>query len=274
MDDSNSRVMCKNLSECLDLFESIDPDIQRIITCLQRTNQLTDNVIKCLDKCSESTRKEILFCLLLNELEDIQNRTLSCETDSVQVCGQGIDGVTRNIRTDVNNVLATLPSASTQSQIGRLFSVSDFFTLNSALTTATFIISNPAGSGRIMYLDSVFGGNRIDPENQSLNYQSAITILISRDATPGTAVEAERNLNFGLPDNSAMSASFSNGFSGTRVASTIQVVGHFSLDFAGKIIIPPGHSVGIGVFAFGLAGTNIIMNGELTAIWYELDQPA
>ncbi len=59
-----------------------------------------------------------------------KERCLSCETDSILTCGKGVDGVTRAIRTDVNNVLATLPSAGTHSQIGRLFSIVDNGTVN------------------------------------------------------------------------------------------------------------------------------------------------
>lgn len=223
-----------------------------------------------------------------NEIRSIENevsvignnilalsRSLSCDNDSVQICGLGIEGVTGTIRTDVNNILATVPSASTQSQIGRLFSTTLIDQLLSLeIPTLSLVITNPPSSGRIMYLDSVFGGSTFfpaNPANQNLSYQSALQINIHRDALPGVD-QFERNLNFGFPDNSAMSASVVNGSSGPVVASTVVVFGHFSLDSAGKIIIPPDHSVGISVNTLNV-GNNVI-NVSLTVTWYELDEPA
>ena len=199
---------------------------------------------------------------------------LCCDTDSVLVCGEGIDNVNHPVRTDVNSVLATLPSASVQSQIGRLFSAvfAEFLTPESR--SRLLIIENPTDSGRIIYLDSVFGGITIIPANQPLSYQTSLSFTLTRDtAIQGSPFE-ERNLNFSFPDNSAMNLFFSNGVpsGGTIVAQSLQVFGQFSIDFAGKIIIPPGHNLGVQTFAGSLIEGSV--NMRETVIWYELDLPA
>lgn len=263
MDDIDSRIN----------FACLDPTLKGIITCLKKINRITDEVIESLDKCSENTKKNILFCILLNELENIQNRTLSCAADSVLTCGQDPIGVIRTMRTDENNVLATLPSASTQSQIGRLFSTETGF---STAVDATFfvVITNPPGTGRIMYVDSVLGGSRLIPASPNVS-DAAIDITVHRDAVPGSPGMIINNLNYGFPDNSAMIVtSASGGGGGAIISATTHALGYFSLDLAGKIIVPPGHSFSVEISPVGLPAQ--IANGisiSLTVIWYELDQP-
>lgn len=264
MDDDTSRLN----------FGCLDPQVRRIIDCLQRLNRLTDGVIKCLDNCSDSTKRDILFCLLLDALED---RTLSCATDSVLTCGQGIDGVTRAIRTDVNNVLATLPSASTQSQIGRLFAANGALLLSSLTPGGSIIISNPLTSGRIMYIDSILGGSNISPLfTQNLSSAQPIEIIMRRDSAAGTTEASVRNLNYGFPDNSVMNGTLSTALgNGDVVAYATQTFGSLiSLDFSGKIIVPPGHSFSIDALLTGvLEPDTALVQVLLTVIWYELDIP-
>lgn len=201
------------------------------------------------------------------------DRFLCCDTDSVLACGVGIDNFNRPLRTDVNSVLATLPSASVQSQIGRLFSATFAEALTIESRGRLLIIENPADSGRIAYLDSVLGGITAIPGNQPLSYQTSLSFTLTRDnAIQGSPFE-ERNLNFGFPDNSGMNLFFSDGVpSGTTVAQSLQVFGQFSLDFRGKIIIPPGHNLGIQTYAGSLSEGNV--NMRETVIWYELALPA
>ncbi|HWR43391.1 hypothetical protein [Sporomusa sp.] len=172
----------------------------------------------------------------------------------------------------MNNVLATLPSASTQSQIGRMFSnVLDTRLLSG--DSSSIVIANPIGSGRIMYLDSVFGGCRLDPVNQALSYESTTEVRIASDPTPSAGSFAS-NLNFGFPDNSAMIvAHIFESIGGFIVAGTTQVIGHFSLDFAGKIIIPPDHSLGVEVTVPGILSEGNAVQVRITVTWYELDEP-
>lgn len=206
-----------------------------------------------------------------------KERCLSCETDSILTCGKGVDGVTRAIRTDVNNILATLPSAGTHSQIGRLFSIVDNGTVNANFPSGYIIITNPSDSGRIMYLDSVIGGGRLTPTGQELNYKGALGIEIADvpvfEITEDLSIH---NLNFGFPSNSAMMAGFNlTRPGGSVVFNMIQIVNPFRLNFEGKIIVPPGNTIAIGVKNYGLslADPDSVFY-EITVIWYELDIPA
>jgi hypothetical protein len=204
-------------------------------------------------------------------------RCLSCETDSVQVCGEGIDGVTRTISTDRHNVLAILPGASAQSQIGRLFSVvSDFPDITAASNGRTIIITNPSTSGRIMYIDSISGGsvNRTQPD-EPVTFEAALAIDIIRNAAAGNIPVVINSLNFAFPDNSAMSVTRVDSLaSGSRVSMLTTAFGLFTLDIAGKIIVPPGRSIGVQLRAFNLEPPNTeVVLARITVTWYELDIP-
>lgn len=138
-------------------------------------------------------------------------------------------------------------------------------------------IQNPAESGKIMLLDSIFGGSTFlpaNPINQPLNYRSAVQIIISRNAGISEFVLTPKNLNFGHPDNSAMNAFLTDSLGTTEVFRAIEVLGPFSFNFAGKIIIPPGHNVGIHLVGLNKVDVSDPTQCGLTAIWYELDLPA
>lgn len=199
---------------------------------------------------------------------------LSCENDSVTVCGEGVDGVIRTVRTDVNNVLGTLPSASVQSQIGRAFISQIFVILDSQTGTEEFaiIISNPSDSNRIMYINEVFGGTAAsDPV--SPDERLAMSISFRRDPKPGPGTLEIRNLNFGFPADSMMEATFTvQSAGGDTIALTIEEIGvSFKYNFAGIVIVPPDHS--FGVRFFGLSNVLNLTNVQVFAnvSWYELD---
>lgn len=256
-------------------FGILDQEENRIMECLQRLHCITDTVISCLKQCSDSEKKEILFCLLLNGLENIENRTFSCATGSVLTCGQGIDGITRALRTDVSNMLAILPGASIQSQIGRTFGAALSFLPGAADRARIIIIVNPLGSGRVLYLNSVFGGSALSPGNQPLSHESAVTIQVVRDVPITGLAFAPLNYNLGFPNKSAMNAFVSTAAAGAILAGTKQIFGHFSLEFTGEIVVPPGHNIGVQIFADGLSeGSPSIVDVQLTVNWYELDASA
>ena len=127
------------------------------------------------------------------------------------------------------------------------------------------------------YVNRVFGGITLVPGAQPLNFKPALNVQIIRDPLPGNIQRTPRNLNYGFPDNSVMSSTVKqNSLTGTLMAETIQVLGHFSLEFLGEIIVPRGHSFGVGVFEdidSGL-GTNENIIVSLTITWFELDIPA
>lgn len=136
-------------------------------------------------------------------------------------------------------------------------------------------IQNPDLSGKILILDKVFGGTTFFPDNPAnlpLNYSSAVQIIVSRDATLTNDPLPINSLIFGLPDDSAMRALFNTGV-GTTVTRAYQVAGLFNFDFAGRIIVLPGHTVGI--HAAGANDTDLPDPTEvaLTVTWFELDIP-
>lgn len=138
-------------------------------------------------------------------------------------------------------------------------------------------IQNPIGSGKIMLLDSILGGSTFlpaNPSDQPLNYRSAIQIIISRGAGISEFVLTPKNLNFGLPDNSVMGAFLTNNLGTTEITRAIEVLGPFSFNFAGKIIIPPGHNVGVHLVGINKVDASDPTQCALTVIWYELNLPA
>ncbi len=205
-------------------------------------------------------------------------RCLSCDTDSVSVCAADQSGNRRIIRSDRNSVLAVLPSSSTQSQIGRLFSCPIDFTLQPG-RNLELIITNLPDSGRIMYIDSVYVGSLLLPAEQPLNFESEIGITMRRDSVPGDDASnvVKRNLNFGFGDlDSLMDTTLtilnSPGNQGAIVFQTRQSLGLSSFDFSGKIIVPPGHSFSVEVGIRLVIGvSDSVVPIGLTVIWYELD---
>lgn len=209
--------------------------------------------------------------------EFCDQRPLSCDTDSILTCGQGIDGITRTIRTDQHNILASLSSSSTHSQVGRLFAVRDGGTLGPAeIFSHLIIFRNPPDSGRIMYLNSVICGTSLLPPNTPLNHVSATKIdlianplfIIFEDLTP-------HNLNLGSSVTSAMMVGAhpqQNG--GSPFYSTLQVTNTLQLNFGGEIIIPPDRNIAVRIQTFGLSPASPeVVQFEMTVTWYELELP-
>lgn len=259
MDDDDHRIN----------FGYLDPEVHRIITCLKKLNCLTDNVIECMDNCCENDKKTILFCLLLNRLDNLENQPLSCATDSVQVCGQGIDGVTRTIQQDTFGTISILPNASAYSQAGRLFSVVDSLqTSGSNIEHIAF--ENPPNNGRTMYLENVSVGISIDQETIPRDYEETLTVDISRAVNVTTGpVRTPINLNLGSSDASTLTVSNTSTFSGLSALSlTKHPTGECSLNFAGQIIVPPGQILLVS-YSDNRADGRI---GTLTATvtWFEL----
>jgi len=201
-------------------------------------------------------------------------RPLTCETDSITVCGEGIDGVIRTVRTDVNNVLGNLPSASVQSQIGRSF-ISGFFAIfdtDAGVNEVAIIIENPGDSGRIMYINKVFGGTAAtDPV--APDERLSISLSFRKDPTPGADILSITNLNFGSGETSMMEATFTLGSpGGNTFALTSEEVGvSFKYDFVGEIIVPPGHSFGIRFLPVGRALDLTDIPLWVNVTWNELD---
>lgn len=204
-----------------------------------------------------------------NMLAGGPNRFLSCNTDSVSICGLGVDNIIRPIKTDVNNVLATLPSASTHSQIGQLYSLPVIFSVPT--TVLGILFSNP--STRTMYLDRIMGGARALPVNQPRSYIENTGITILKNVTvldPGTPL-FPTNLNTAFTDTPSVVVTESPGVGGgITIFRAIQLGEYASVDFDGRIVVAPNTNILI-FFAFDVPPAGFGSAGYRgTITWYEL----
>ncbi|MGI6092781.1 MAG: hypothetical protein GX348_05740 [Veillonellaceae bacterium] len=228
------------------------------------TNNLLTNEIFGLNEIKTEVRS------IENMVAEIGNRSLTCANDSIRVCGEGVDNRIRTLRTDMHNVTAALPSASTQSQIGRLFSVAGGFDLTES--NRGFILRNPANSGRLMYLHKIIGGNVLDQDVPTNNPGIRVAIRKNPTATVEVAAE-ERVLNLAFADGtSVVQTERANNILGTDLVLFINDEGRFSERFDGEIIVPPGQFIGVSMFLLNPAA-DVQLFADLTVIWYELDLP-
>lgn len=202
---------------------------------------------------------------------------LNCNRDSVLVCGRNLDGFNQAVRTDRHNVLFALPAASAYSQLGRLFAVSSTGVLSQESGISQFLfISNPANSGRIMYLNTVSGGGMLSPPEQPLSYESTLQITLIRNPEfEVTQTLAIHNLNFGSADTSAMMAGINTiQIGGDIVTVLYQNLHSFQLNFNGEVVLPPGSTMALHFVASGLfLGNPDSLVFGATATWYEPDLP-
>lgn len=242
MDESDSRFKWGDLKH---LFEPEDPDIQEIITCLQKTDRLKEKINECWDKCSEISQKDILFCSLLNELADIenilinienelvntQNHTLSCATDSVLTCGQFVPGNIQTIATDREGNVVDTPAATKHSQLGQLFSAIDTSNIT-PLASRTFQITNPANSGKVLHIERVVGGIFGGEFFISL-FQNAAPLT---NPVPRTIVN--RNWSSTNTSTASANASASAPAGGSNLQISVHSAGYFELEFEEELVIP------------------------------------
>lgn len=198
-------------------------------------------------------------------------RTLNCSTDSVAVCGLSVDDTTHQlIKTDVNRVVATLPSGSTHAQIGRLYST--IVNVNTSdQVTHQELFNNT--SEQTMYLDKIVYSSIVDfPLDTPLNYAQIATITIIKNVTildPGEPL-TPTNLNTAFPNASSLSVGRNpNSLSGTAIFGIRPLGGFVSFDFDGRIVVPPNTNLVIQYFIQG-PPQNLFVSLWSTIIWYEL----
>lgn len=196
---------------------------------------------------------------------------LTCGRDSVSVCGLSVDNSTHNlIKTDVNRVVATLPSASTHAQIGRLYSTILSFDNTSDLLRQ--ILFNNT-SNQTMYLDKIISSCVVTfPLNTPLNYVPSVTIVIIKNVgivDPGAPV-TPTNLNTAFTDASSLSVSTNpNAIGGTAIFG-MRTAGEFvTFDFDGRIVVPPNTNLIIQYLLHQPEDT-FFLEFWSTITWYEL----
>lgn len=204
------------------------------------------------------------------------NRTLTCENDSIRICGCEVGGsAVREILTDQNGILIGISQGSAYSQIGRLFSAAVFNQVTSSADSHVLLIENPPTSNRVLYLQRIFGGTLLEPPTLQFRYESGVGILLYLDATvdgASTPIPAV-NLNAGFLDDSKMAVTLNTipiaSITGTLAGLFFQTNGLFALDFNGQIIIPPSHNLAIDVRNLAISSGDSL-DIDLTAVWYEL----
>jgi hypothetical protein len=193
-----------------------------------------------------------------------QLRNLSCDTDSVRTCGQGIDGNIRVFQQDIFGSSSILPNSSAYSQIGRLFSIADGITLPD--TSVIYTFENPPTNNRTMYLVNVAGGIRRFQESVLLTMDVEIyktTVLeVARELTP-----INRNLGSTVVSTLNVSEASDVEISTEYLSRTTHPSGEFSLDFYGNIIVPPGNTLAVEIRRIFETGSGSHFN---TITWFEI----
>ncbi len=196
-------------------------------------------------------------------------RSLSCDRDRVGVCGLSVDESTLSpVKTDMHRVVATLPSASTHSQIGKLFgAVLNIFT-NSGINFQ-LLFNNP--STQTMYLDKIIFGSIVFPREIPQNYLESVLIRIRKNATivdsgePGVVV----NLNTAFPDASSVVLTQNPTVTGGFTIFNVRTLGYASIDFDGRIVVAPQTNL-VVEHLFDDFPLDHSVNFRSTIIWYEL----
>lgn len=198
---------------------------------------------------------------------------LNCRKDSVGACGLSVDDSTHNrIKTDMNRVLATLPSASTHAQIGRLYSVIvNINTVDGSGLLRQILFNNT--SNQTMYLDKIAFSSVVDfPLDTPFNYVQSVTITIIKNVViidPGEP-RTPANLNTAFADESALAVSQNPNSTGGSPIFAIRPLGDYSsLDFDGRIVVPPNTNLVIQ-YLLHEAPNDFFLQFWSTVTWYEL----
>ncbi|WP_088833691.1 hypothetical protein [Paenibacillus tyrfis] len=116
---------------------------------------------------------------------------------------------------------------------GILFSA-NFSSSITAAQDAILQVSNPANSGKTMYVSRIAGSSSI----------SGTTVNVLKNATVAGSAVTPVNLNFGSTTASVMTVqSLAGTMGGTPVTilTLILAAGSFVLELGGRIVVPPGN---------------------------------
>ena len=208
---------------------------------------------------------------------DIFRRYLSCDKDSVRVCGQDAAGNINGVITDNAGRIVVTDAASAYSQIGRLFSYNIFLVFNNSNTNHKLLFVNPVDNDRVMYLDKFVCGIVLRfQEDKQLNYENQMFIRINGDDTINTLGDLRDStpLNLSIPLSSSTINIYENSDTSINLSrelfSTRLLNGLLTVDFNGRIIIPPGHNIVFSFENIAIAepGQNLNLGG--TIMYYEV----
>lgn len=141
------------------------------------------------------------------------------------------------------------PEGST-SKAGALY-IADFSSSITGTQNLLLQVSNPAGSGKTMYVSRVYGSAS----------NAGTTATLQKNATVTGTTVTPLNLNFGSSNTSVMTARGTAGtVSGSPVTFLTLVLsaGPFALTFTGSIIVPAGNSLTVSVGLGGATASAVI----------------
>ena len=157
-------------------------------------------------------------------------------------------------------------------QAGQFFSITYYPDVPSSPIERRLVFENPAANKKTMYLENVSGGIWITPGTTPRDdYQATLDVFIAEvdNITRGPTLTPV-NFNLGSSIASTIIASHSPvDYHLTKdLYDTTHPTGEYSLNFGGKIIVPPGH-----ILFISLVSNESDIRGVLsiTVIWYELE---
>lgn len=145
---------------------------------------------------------------------------------------------TEQVNTYITPGIYSLPEADA-AMSGLLFGI-PFASTVTASAPLVMQVSNPAGSGRTVYISRVIASTGT----------AAVTLTLLRNAAVGGSVTTPVNYNFGSALTSvttARTATAAPTGSPATLMSLLQAIGPVVLEFDGSIILPPGNSLTITV---------------------------
>ena len=116
-------------------------------------------------------------------------------------------------------------------------------------------VSNPAGSGRTMYVSRLVASSATQ----------AATVNLLRNATVSGTALTPVNYNFGLTGGSVMTAASASSSTGSPATLMTMIItaGATVIDLTGRIVVPPGNSLTVSAAATG----NNTLSASLS--WWE-----
>jgi hypothetical protein len=160
---------------------------------------------------------------------------------------------TKQVNTFISPGIDSAPEAGA-AKAGILFAA-NFSSNISAGQNLILHTSNPAANSKTMYISRVSGSASA----------AGTTVTLLKNGTVSGAVVTPVNLNFGSSNSSGMSVISATGSaagSPTTFLTLILQAGEFVIDFTGRIVVPPGHSLTVTV---GLGAANATANVN----WWE-----
>lgn len=185
------------------------------------------------------------------------------------------DGFSNPVYTQMTNTYQSpgivAPPESSASVAGRLFSVTASASATVVLTlisaTITLMISNPAASGKTLYVSRITGS--IGGSSLLSSLAGSASVLKGGSLSSPSSLTPANN-NFSSAQASAMTARSSTSAvsGGTTLLSFQLAPGPFSQEYAGRLIVPPGSAIALTVTSSS-STIGLTMTSAANISWWE-----